>query len=459
MTLALTSALGCGRARSEHAPKLAILISIDTLRADHLGCYGYDRPTSPNLDAFARDAVVFENARSTAPWTLPAHGALLTGRYPSRLGLSSAASLLPPEVPTLAELLRDGGWRTAAFVNSRFLSERHGFDRGFDHFEYLPETYHQIGAAASLLESAAELIEMPRDRPLFVFLHIYDVHSDYRARHVYQHERVDAYDGRAAGLTPQLLAVRNGELALPPADLAHLVDLYDAQIREIDANLGAFFERLREHGSFEDSLIALVSDHGDEFLEHGGVLHGRSHYREILHVPLVVRQTGWPRGRRVSTPVSTVDVTPTVLSALGVPLPESLEGWDLSPLALAVGSPDVSPGGEERILFSEAPQGAGRRGASRSARQGRYTLHLDEAGGTHRLYDLESDPGEEVDVSRREPERSARMLAALDRFADEARAHSELRELTSEERDALRRLGYLSSSPSPAGWHAGAAPR
>lgn len=450
--LACGLALACVPAEGQPRAKLALLISIDTLRADHLGLYGYERPTSPTLDALARDAVVFDAAQSTSPWTLPAHGALLTGRYPSRLGLSSTVAMLPPEVPTLAELLRQNGWRTAAFVNSRFVSQRHGFDRGFDHFEYLPETYHQIGSAAPLLERAAVLIEEHRDQPLFVFVHLYDVHSDYRARHVHQHGLVAPYRGSAAGLTPQLLAVDKGKLALTPEDLAHVVDLYDAQIREVDANLGRFFATLRENASFDDSFIALVADHGDEFLEHGGVLHGRSHYREVIGVPLIIRHTGWPRGERVSTPVSIVDVVPTLLSALGVPPPRELAGMDLSALLSGRSHKSALPDiGAERVLYSEAVLDADRRGAKSAARQGRYTLHWDEASGAHELYDLQSDPGEKVDLARREPQRAAQLLAALQRFAAGARTTSERRELAPGEREELRQLGYLASpSPTPA---------
>ena len=441
-------ALACTRAEDKARGKLALLISLDTLRADHLGLYGYARGTSPNLDALAGDAVVFDEAQSTSPWTLPAHGALLTGRYPSRLGLRSTASRLPPEAPTLAELLQRSGWRTAAFVNSRFVSERHGFDRGFDHFEYLPESYHQIGAAAELLEHSLEVIAARRDQPLFVFLHLYDVHSDYRARHVHQQGLVGPYQGKAAGFTSQLLAVARDDATLEPADLAHVVDLYDAQIRELDANLGRFFEALRKLGEFEDALIAVVADHGDEFLEHGGVLHGRSHYREVIRVPLIIRNPDWPRARRVTVPVSTIDIVPTLLRALGVPPPAALEGRDLSTLALGSNGDNPTPESSSgRILYSEAVLDASRRGEKSAARQGRYTLHWNQANGSHQLYDLQSDPGELVDLAQREPERAAQLLAALQRFTAGSRATSELRELTGRERNELRQLGYLAPAP------------
>jgi arylsulfatase A-like enzyme len=459
--LALALVAGCagcsaGGARDDagpaDTPKLAILISIDTLRADHLGFYGYPRPTSPNLDALAREAVVFEDAQSTAPWTLPAHASILTGRYPSRLGIAGVASQLPPEVPTLAELLRSAGWQTAAFVNSRFLSERHGFERGFSHFEYLPESYHQIGSAADLLERAANRIAEPRERPLFIFLHIYDVHSDYRARHVHQHDLVRPYDGDTAGLTAQLQAVRNTDALLEASDLAHLVDLYDAQIREVDANLGRFFERLRLLGEFQNAFIALVADHGDEFQEHGGVMHGRSHYREVLRVPFLVRDPAWPSPRRIASPVSTVDVVPTMLGALGISQPGTLDGRDLTPLALLgrPGEPGQEQPDAERILYAEAVQTAAQ-AELLWARQGDYALHLDVATGSHQLFDLRRDPGEQMDLAATLPERSVGLMASLSDFAAGARVHSERFDLTPDDRGALAALGYLTPTGAVGG--------
>jgi arylsulfatase A-like enzyme len=249
-----------------------------------------------------------------------------------------------------------------------------------------------------------------------------------------------------------LLATRGAGAPLEAADLAHLIDLYDAQIREVDANLGRFFERLRTLGQFQDAFIALVADHGDEFQDHGGVMHGRSHYREILRVPLLVRDPAWPAGRRIATPVSTVDVVPTLLAALGAEgsLPETLDGRDLTPLALGAEPGERQASGRQtgrpRILYAEAVQNASTQGDKLWARQGRYALHLDVSTGSHQLFDLQSDPGEQLDLSDQLPELSAELVAALTGFAAGARADSERFDLTPRDRSELEALGYLAPS-------------
>ena len=191
---------------------------------------------------------------------------------------------------------------------------------------------------------------------------------------------MEPFDGLADGTTQQLLSVRRRELSLDASDAAHLVDLYDASVRQTDDELARVFSFLRSQGLMEAVLLVVTSDHGEEFLDHGDVLHGHTVYQELLHVPLLMRGPGVPRGRRVSAPVSLVDVVPTVLGVLESPVPPGVEGVDLAPFWGADGPR------QERVLFSHAVNGAE---VTLAARERRYKLHYDERSGRHALYDLE----------------------------------------------------------------------
>jgi len=279
-----------------------------------------------------------------------------------------------------------------------------------------------------------EWLTAERHRPFFLFVHYYDPHSDYRANPAYLDRFVEPFDGLADGTTQQLLAVRRRELSFDASDAAHLVDLYDASIRQTDDELARLFSFLRVQGLMETVLLVVTSDHGEEFLDHGDVLHGHTVYQEVLHVPLLMRGPGVPRGRRVSAPVSLVDVVPTVLGVLGSPVPPAVEGVDLAPLWGADGPR------EERVLFSHAVNGAE---VTLAARERRYKLHYDVRSGRHALYDLERDPAERVDVAGERAEVTDRLLAHLERYRDTKTEGEVIRQLEPDVAEKLRKLGYL----------------
>ncbi|HXV76621.1 MAG TPA: sulfatase [Candidatus Polarisedimenticolaceae bacterium] len=398
-------------------PRNLVLVSIDTLRADRLGCYGHPRPTSPVIDALARDGVIFDDASAPSPWTKPSHGALLSGRYPSRNGLTTMAGELDAQTPHLAELLRDAGFQTVAIVNSKLLTQG-GLARGFDHVEYLP--YRQGDRRGSPVSSTAVELLDRRDqrRRLFAFIHYMDVHSDYVSLPRYEEMFVRPYDGYADGSTQQLYRFSLGLFDLDRRDADHLLDLYDAGIRQIDDRIGRLVDYLKQQGLLDETLVVVLSDHGEEFLEHGSVLHGHSQFQEVVRVPLLLCGPTVPRGVRVSTPVSLVDVMPTVIDLLGLPLPDRLDGlplrgaWD--------GSSALPPG---RELFFEAdvvwpPPGPGLSplGPYRAVRSGRFKLHYDVDTKHAGLFDLERDPGETVNVIADHPNEARRLWRRLERF-------------------------------------------
>jgi arylsulfatase A-like enzyme len=422
-----------------------ILISVDTLRADHLGAYGHPRPTSPNLDAFAAAGVVFEDVSSTSPWTLPAHTSLFTGRYLRGHGVHTEGHRLPDDVPTLAAILKERGFATGAVVNTLFLSPRFGVARGFDHYGVIESDQSPEGAARRVTDAAIAWLE-DRSEPFFLFVHHFDVHSDYRS--LPQHERRFAPEpGRFDGRTIQLLLAIRGDKPIDAADALHLAKLYDAGIFQLDAELARFFAWLRERGRLEDTLVIVTSDHGEEFLEHGGLLHGSTHYQELLRVPLLLGGAGVPAGVRIAAPVSTVDVAPTVLSLLGVPAPPGVDGIDLSPLWRGE---DADPG---RALMAEAASPV-----LRTVRRGRHKLIIRAENGDRELYDLSEDPGESRDLASTQTELADSLAAEAVGLARAAREPEPAAELTPEQKAHLRSLGYLGVGEDEPAADSGAGP-
>ena len=430
-------AAGCADDGRAEAPTNLILISIDTLRPDHLGCYGYDRPTSPTLDKLATEGVLFQNVSSPSPWTLPAHASLLTGRYPSRHGLKSHMQRLPDRVVTLAEILGRHGFQTAAVVNSHNLSERYGLHRGFEHFVYVKEeVWHTLPSAVEA-EAVKWLSEQPGE-PFFLFLHYYDVHSDYRSLPPYEKVFVRPSKSKADGTTEQLLRFRRGLLSLNHDDAEHLIDRYDAGIRQMDDGIARLLLHLEQTGLLESTLIVVTSDHGEEFLEHDGVLHGRTQFEEVLQVPLILRGPGLPRGLRVEQVASLVDVFPTLIGFLGVPWSEPVDGVDLRPSWQQVES-DADP----RFLFAEADHNNVEHDIKRAVRYDRFKLHFDIHTNHQALYDLQHDPGEMTDIAAQETSLTQLLRSRLDQFMSVEETAEPIGPMSADEIEKLRSLGYL----------------
>jgi arylsulfatase A-like enzyme len=434
----LAVAAGCRGQTRTAPPQRVVLISVDTLRADHLGGYGYGRPTSPGIDALAREGVLFEDVSAPSPWTLPSHASLLTGLYPSRHGLKAHDRYLPSTVPTLAALLGRAGFVTAGVVNSYNLGPRFGLDRGFQEFLYVEEAADQVEPSTRITEQAMAWLRQHRDRRLFLFVHYYDVHSDYRSRPRYEEQFVAPYRGVADGTTAQLMAYREGRVRLEGRDAAHLIDLYDAGLRQMDDELQRLFAFLRDEKLLDDTLLILTSDHGEEFLERGGVLHGRTQFQEVMRVPLVMRGPGLPAGRRVAAPVSLLDVMPTLLRRAEAEVPSGLDGEDL---AVSWRGEDGRLG--ERYLFGEADHNNAEPDITRAVRHRSYKLHFNRLTGQRELFDLARDPGERADRAGFEPAVTSELMARLERFMQIRGEAAPPSRLTPEEIEKLRSLGYL----------------
>lgn len=437
-------------------PRHVVLISIDTLRADHLGSYGYERPTSPNLDRIAESGAVFLDASTTSPWTLPSHASMLTGLYPNRHGVKDHDKGLSASIPTLGSILAVHGYQTFAVVNSHNLSSRYGLDRGFEHFDYVHEWNDETGPrrrivnrGESITDRAIAWLQQRDDRPFFMFLHYYDVHSDFAAQAEYQEMFTGPFRGQINGRTRQLSSLRRRNARLPDSAVRHLLGLYDAEIRQLDTTLQRLFDAIRDMGLKDEVLLIVTSDHGEEFMDHGSLLHGRTYHQEIVRVPLLIRGPGVAHGRRVDRPVSLIDIVPTILGLLDLGGDDvdaiGFDGIDVSPHIVSTPRADEVDPQEtaHRLLFAEADHGNEKPDMKRMVRRGRFKLLFDLTTRESRIYDLQTDPEERIDIRSRQPKRAAHLEQALFDFMQTENPGEPIDAPDAETLELLEELGYV----------------
>ena len=431
--LALLLTAACGREVEKTIPVVerpnVILISIDTLRPDHLGCYGYSSPTSPNLDQFCEDSIVFEQAVAHAPSTLHSHASILSSLLPHHHQATwGGKTRLPEAATTLAEVLHGLGYSTAAFTGGGQMDRVFGLDQGF-------ESYVQPGEERFMgtVRRGISWLEESRQPPFFLFLHSYEVHHPYEPSPEHLALIEDGYEG---DLPPQisidlLREINRKKLEIGPDDLQHIINTYDAEIRSMDEALGVLVETLRRRGLYDGTLIVFTSDHGEEFGEHGVVgWHSHSLFDELLRVPLIVKlPQAEAGGRRVSAQVRGIDVAPTILAALGIDIPDEFEGVDLR---LQVGQTDG--GGYDAISRMDRPPGK-----DISSYRSRDWKLMRKS-----LYDLNEDPEEFWDLSTSRRDIVEQLETQLEEaIAKRQRLEPEQVIPTDSTLDELRALGYI----------------
>jgi arylsulfatase A-like enzyme len=391
-----------------------VLVSIDTLRADHLGCYGYRRDTSPNLDRLAREGVLFRQAIASSSWTFPSHVSMLSGLNPGRHGAVSFNILaaIPAKIEMLAERLWDAGYRTAGFTGGGFVGGEMGFDRGFG--SYIPDK-GQISDLKDYFEGhvddAIEWIGEVPGVPFFLFLHTYAVHMPYQPPPPYDRR----YDGDYVG--PCATAIDHDDSACTdaartdPRTLEHIKALYDGEIRRMDEIFGRFIDHLRASGLADRTCVIVTSDHGEEFMEHGGFFHNHAKlYDELLRVPMIAWCPGRISGGQVvDTPVSLIDVAPTALDLAGQPLPPAIDGMSLLPALHGRALP-----ARETTVSSVDGSVEKRQGSVTAIRSDRYKLIASTWAPAPEFYDLQTDPGETRDVASAAPIETTRFAQILD---------------------------------------------
>ncbi len=447
---AAAAALAAPRHQPAPAPGApnVLVISIDTLRADHLHCYGYRRDTSPAIDALARDGALFRVALAHTPWTLPSHLTLLSGLPPEVHGVSNDRQRLAPGVPMLAQRLWAAGYNTVGFVSLPYLRTEYGFGRGFDSYDDWSVAEREFGRFRMAVSSPGVVGRVRawlsawagrgQVRPFFLFVHLADVHNYFPP---------PPYDTMfGPGGIEESLYTRAYRERLGSAELDRLIGAYDGGVRSADAGVAAIVGTLRERGVLDDTVVVVTADHGEAFYEHGEFGHGRQLYNESLRVPLIIRFPPRVRaGTVVSQPVGLAEVVPTVLGllagrgatspALAPPAPRF--GHDLAPL-LQRGAEARGEGwpvfgdlrGEEAFVVW--------RGFKLIRRLGEPAL--DE------LYDESSDPGEHDNVAASAPAVTAELGALLADWrlrCAAARQPALAYRPDAEQLRSLRALGYL----------------
>lgn len=412
-----------------------ILVSIDTLRADHLGAYGYTRDTSANLDALAQDGVLFEQAFAQSPWTLPSHASMLTGLGPLAHGALDLHGALNDAYETMAERLAHSGYDTAAFVGgtpSSFIGAERKLNQGFGFYRHYPHPRpgwgglitrrldharlkwidQNVGNARAEIAASLRWLETRASEPFFLFIHLFDVHSKtvrlpYEAPEAFRERfcaavKADGFDGcdQAGHCASEYLhELWSGAVPSPsPQTIERLKCLYDGGIAFVDDELGRFFDALRRLGLWENTLVVVTSDHGEAFLEHGVPDHTEL-YDEILHVPLILHGPGVPKGQRSPRYARTVDIAPTILALAG---DGAQLGEGRSLLPLPANRQADADGAVSDLAVNK------NRGDSVSLRQGEWKYVANSPTEYPRvaprpaeeLFDLASDPAEQTNLVR-----------------------------------------------------------
>lgn len=425
-----------------------ILVSLDTLRADHLGCYGYPLETSPSIDSLAAEGVLFENVVAQSNWTLPSHMSMMTSQIPSAHGVENINQRLVENKVTLAEILKNAGYHTFAITGGYNVDQRFGFDQGFD--EYLGDEigqvldeekvkYGQGRRLATQLPRAYARIE-DSDGPFFLFLHAWDTHAPYMPHDGIIETFSADYQGDVDMVTHEYMqGLNSGELIASEADIRRIRALYDNEIRHVDNAIGELVAHLKRRGVFDNTILILTSDHGDELMEHGIINHRVALYQPEVFVPLIVTYPNRLRaGERVEVVARSIDIVPTVLALAGVPVSrrvqEQFQGRSL------VGSWD----GElaEVAAVAQGPNGM----HALRFRELKYIRTRQDLLDEDELFDLSNDPEERENLSREIPETLAAMELQLDRQLESlSRDATPGESLPQDEEflEKLRSLGYV----------------
>jgi arylsulfatase A-like enzyme len=467
-----------GRARpADNAPNVILLV-LDTVRADHLSLYGYGRPTSPNLERLAPEFLVCRNTISAAPWTVPSHASLFTGVYPYRHG---ARSFLPQEIrkgswsnvftldqrqATLAGLLGRHGYLTAGLVSNPYLSPRSGLNRGFDQYQYQPNRNYLLPLRCQWLmktffgyrwravfdkpqQSARQLnrrierwLDRHGDRPFFLFANYMDAHLPYSAPPPF----ATAFPGRLPGFRYNRTfeaTIMGRKRPVMEAELEHLHAGYDGSIQYLDHELGQLLDGLRRRGLYRNSLIVLLSDHGEYFGEHALLEHSKDVYEPAMAVPLMVKFPGGEPHGEVTARTHLVDVLPTILSVLGFEVPDQAPGTDLR--EVTEGRTLLGENYFARVKDLRRQYGHRFRRVRQAVYQGPWK-YIHSTDGNSELYDLASDPREFTNLILKRPEVAEPLRQWLEEQHSAGPAAGDPArplEVDEETRARLEALGYI----------------
>jgi arylsulfatase A-like enzyme len=382
-----------------------LLISIDTLRPDHLTCYGYRRSTSPVIDELASAGVLFENHISSTSWTLPAHAALFTSLPDSVHGCTDTDRKLHKSFKTAAEVFADAGYETAGFFSGPYLHPAFGLGQGFDHYENCTSYAKSIDSTPAkkwamdtrvmrqshrdvtnpiVYAAFKQWLAKKKKSPFFMFVHLWDAHFDFIPPPPYDKKFDADYNGTVNGenffLDPRINA------QMPERDLRHIIALYDGEIAWTDYHVGKMVTDLKKAGLLEKTIIVITSDHGTEFFEHGDKAHRKTLFDEVIRIPLIIRYpAGLPAGVRVQSQTRLIDVAPTLFELAGLPAADQAMGSSL--VRLAAGK---KPGFDNTAISELFSVGRSMRTIRTAA--WKFTDHINL--NRRYFFDLTHDPGE-----------------------------------------------------------------
>jgi arylsulfatase A-like enzyme len=446
--------------KAPQGPPNILFILVDTLRADHLGCYGYGRDTSPALDRLAAEGALFRHCVAASSWTMPSVMTIFTSLHPSQHGVTDSGRCLPEGVTTLAAELQKAGYQTVGFTTNPMVHSKFGYGQGFeffDDFTLLLTTdldlfqggEEQMGASGCVTSPmvnrfAIDWLQKRRNpgKPFFLFLLYFDPHGDYVPPPPYDTLFNPGYTGKEQG--------RDIHRRAPGADIPEearrqIVALYDGEIRHTDAHIGKVLAALDDQGLRSNTMVVVVADHGEELWDHGGMIHGHTLYEELVHVPCIIRWPGVvPPGSTVESQVAHLDLMPTLLGAIGAPAPSQCMGRSFLPLLR-----DPAASFAPAVAFME--NSCGGKHNQKAVRAGPAKIIQDLLAGTTLCFDLLSDPGERSPLPTPPPDsfvalgqRMAEWLAQM-QVAQEAvsRRDTPRPQLDQNHLNRLKALGYM----------------
>jgi len=454
-------ASACHRQTSPPGRPNVVLIVLDTTRVDRLSVYGYERPTAPNLEAFARDAIRFDRAYSTSTWTLAAHASLFTGLLPTTHQATQENLRLDRELDTLAELLGAAGYETAAFTNNSWISVVTELAQGFDHLSAMWREHVRVdpsGLPHPTNEAIAEwLARRDPNRPFFLFVNYMEAHWPLRPPLSYWKQATGSADGYDHAKVGNFAAISwyLSEGKLSPAAVSARSDLYDAELAYLDAVVGDLLSLLRKNDVLENSLVVITADHGENLGEHGHQGHSFALYDQTVHVPLLIRTAG-ARGASVrEDPVHLPDVFSTIVAYAGVEAGDPrIVGSDLLAGPLPEDRPLVAEYYYPKTFLGRFPANEKAAAATAPFRRRIRAIRIGAdklvwgSDGRNELYDTRVDPGETDNLIERRPERARALEATLDGIVTRlARPIHDrmppLSEMDEETIANLRALGYI----------------
>lgn len=412
------TAVSQDNASKEH-PNIILIVS-GTLRADHLSCYGYGKNTSPNIDKLACDGILFKNTHAQSNWTLPSHASILTGRYPSAHRVMEREDRLSLKELTLPEILKLYGYKTAAFTGGLDLRKEHNLNQGFDSY------YDEKALATSdeLIPQAEQWLEKNRNQKFFLYLHTYDTHLPYQPKKPYDTMFSGNYKGplKQEYLTypilktiqDKTLTINSGKIPLTETDIDYIKNQYDGEIASLDKNLGQLFNALEKLKIDDKTIIIFTADHGEELFDHNSFdrFGTENLYDEVIHIPLIIKLPLSLKSQTINskpqsdTPAGSIDIMPTILKLLNIPINKEAQGKSLLPFPTQESNDFVFAEASKTKQMIRNKEWK----LIRKIQKDNKGVLLDEQ---YELYNLKNDPYEQDEISRKNPKQVLLMAQAL----------------------------------------------